>query len=109
MDILPIVIVVPHRQSKAEATRRLKTAIADAQIREAAKFKITEEKWDGNRLSFRIVLLGLPCTGTIDVGDDSAKAEVKLSWYQSHLTKSAEIFIQQRGLQILSGSSEPAS
>jgi hypothetical protein len=102
MDVTPIVVVVPHRHGKAEATRRLKAAIADAQIREAAKFKIAEEKWDGDRLSFRIALLGLPCIGTIDVGDDNARAEVKLSWYQSHMTKPAEAFIQQQGLQILS-------
>jgi hypothetical protein len=103
MDVTPIVVVVPHRHGRAEAIRRLKAAIEDAQIREAAKFKIAEENWEGDRLSFRIVLLGLPCTGTIDIGEDSARAEVKLSWYQSHMTRPAEAFIQQQGSQILSG------
>lgn len=103
MDVTPIIVIVPHRHGKAEATRRIKAAIEDAQIREAARFKIAEEKWEGDRLSFRIALLGLPCTGTIEIDEDSARAEVKLSWYQSHMTKSAEAFIRQQGLQILSG------
>jgi hypothetical protein len=102
MDVTPIVVIIPHRHGKVEATHRLKAAIEDAQIREATKFKIAEEKWEGDRLSFRIALLGLPCTGTIEIGEDSVRAEVKLSWYQSHMTKSAEAFIQQQGLQIFS-------
>jgi hypothetical protein len=103
MDVAPIVVIVPHRHGKVEAIRRLKAAIAAAQIREAAKFKIAEEKWDGDSLSFRIALLGLPCTGTIDIGEDSARAEFKLSWYQSHMIEPAKAFIQQQGLHILSG------
>jgi hypothetical protein len=103
MELEPIVVDFPHRHGKAEATRRIKAAIDEARTREAAKFKVAEENWDGDRLTFRIALLGLPCTGTIDVGDDSARAAVKLSWYASHLTKPAEAYIRQEGARILSG------
>jgi Putative polyhydroxyalkanoic acid system protein (PHA_gran_rgn) len=103
MELAPIVVDIPHRHGKAEATRRIKAAIDEARTREAAKFKVAEEHWDGDRLSFRIALLGQPCTGAIDIGDDSARAEVKLSWYASHLTKPAQAYIQQEGARILSG------
>ena len=102
MDPAPIVVVIPHRLGKAEAARRLKASIEEARTRDAAKMKVVEEKWDDNGLTFRVALLGLPCIGTIEIGDDRAKAEVKLSWYQSHLLKPAEDFIQQQGSQILS-------
>ena len=102
MDPAPIVVVIPHRLGKAEAARRLKASIEEARTRDAAKMKVVEEKWDDNGLTFRVALLGLPCTGTIEIGEDRAKAEVKLSWYQSHLLKPAEDFIQQQGSQILS-------
>jgi hypothetical protein len=103
MDPAPIVVVVPHRLGKAEATRRVKASIDEARTREAAKLKVVEEKWDDNGVRFRVALLGLPCTGTIEIGEDRAKAEVNLSWYQSHLLKPAEAFIQQQGQQIFSG------
>ena len=103
MDLPPIVVVIPHRHGKAEATRRVKAAIDDARTTHAAKFKVAEEAWAGDHLTFRIALLGQPCTGTIEVGDDSARAEVKLSWYSSHMTKPAEAFIQQEGARILAG------
>jgi len=103
MELAPIVVEIPHRHGKAEAARRIRAAIDEARTREAAKFKVAEENWDGDRLSFRIALLGQPCTGTIEVGEDKARAEVKLSWYASHLTKPAEVYIQQEGARILSG------
>jgi len=102
MELAPIVVEIPHRHGKAEAKRRIKAAIDEARTREAAKFKVAEEQWDGDCLTFRIALLGLPCTGTIAVGDSSARAEVKLSWYASHLTKPAKAYIQQEGARILS-------
>jgi hypothetical protein len=102
MDLAPIVVTVPHRLGKAEAIRRIRTRIDEARARDAAKFKIAEENWDDDGLTFRIALLGLPVTGTIEVGDEQARAEVRLSWYQSHIVKSAEAFIREEGARLLS-------
>lgn len=103
MDVAPIVVVIPHGHGKAEATRRIKAAIDAARTDYAAQFKVAEENWADDRLTFRVALLGQPCTGTIEVGEDNARAEVKLSWYSAHMAKPAEAFIQQKGTQILSG------
>lgn len=103
MDLAPIIITFPHQLGKAEARKRLQSAIDDAKVREAAKFKIAEENWDGDHLNYRVALLGLPCTGTIDIGEDTVRTEVKLSWYLSHMVNSAEAYIRQQASQILSG------
>jgi hypothetical protein len=103
MDPAPIVVVIPHSHGKAEAARRIRASIEEARTRYAAKFKPAEETWEGDRLKFRVQLLGQPCTGTIDIGDDNVRAEVHLSWYSSHMAKPAETFIQQEGVRILSG------
>ena len=103
MELEPIVVAIPHRHGRAEAMRRIKAGIADARTRYAAKFKVAEEHWEDERLTFRIALLGQPVTGTIEIGDDSARAEVKLSWYLGHMVKPAAAFIQQQGTEILSG------
>lgn len=102
MDLPPIIVTFPHRCDKAEASRRIRAAIDDARSRYAAKFKVAEEQWEGDQLKFRIALLGLPVTGTIDVGDNQTRAEVHLSWYQAHMVKPAEAFIQQEGARLLS-------
>jgi len=102
MELAPIVVVVPHRHDKAEAIQRLKAAIEEAKARDAAKFKIAEERWEGDCLTFRIALLGLPCTGKIDIGEDAVRAEVQLSWYLGHMARAVEEFIRQRGSTILS-------
>jgi len=41
-------------------------------------------------------------TGTIEIGDNQARAEVNLSWYQSHMVKPAEAFIRDEGARLLS-------
>jgi hypothetical protein len=101
MDVAPIVVVIPHSLGKAEATRRIKARIDEARKRYVAKLKVAEEHWDGDCLSFRIAMLGQPVTGTIDVADDSVRAEIKLSWYLGHMVKPAEAFIRQEGTQLL--------
>jgi hypothetical protein len=103
MDLAPIVVVIPNSRGKAEAMRRLKAGIDDARTRYAAKFKVAEETWDANRLTFRITLLGQPCTGTIEIGENDVRTEFKLSWYLGHITKQAEAFIQQEGALLLAG------
>lgn len=104
MDLAPIIVVTDHRHGKAEATRRITAAIDAARTTYAAKFRIAEEKWDGDTLTFRAALLGLPCTGTIVVGDDKVRTEVNLSWYMAHMVKPAEAFIQKQGAIVLSSS-----
>lgn len=103
MDIAPIVVTIPHSLGKAEATRRIKVRIEEARAHSAAKLKVAEEAWDGDRLSFRVALLGQPVTGAIDVGDDNVRIEVKLSWYLGHMVKPAEALIRQEGEKILAG------
>jgi hypothetical protein len=102
VDLAPIIVTVPHRLGKAEAIRRIKARIDEARTREAAEVKVAEENWDGDRLTFRIALLGLPVTGSIDVGDEQARAAVRLSWYQSHMVQPAEAFIREEGARLLS-------
>ena len=102
MESDPVVVVIPHRHGKAEAARRIKAGIEDARARYAAKLKVAEEKWEGDRLTFRAAVLGQTVNGTIDVGDDNARAEFKLTWFWAHMLKPAEELVRQEGTQVLS-------
>lgn len=100
MNPAPVIVVIPHSLGKAEAARRIKTQIDDARTRYAAKFKVAEETWDGDRLNFRVALLGQPVTGNIAVNDDNVRIEAKLSWYLGHLAKPAATLLQKEGMKV---------
>ena len=102
MDGQPVVVVIAHRLGKAEATNRIKAGLDDVRARYAAKLKVAEENWEGDRLSFRAAVLGQSVVGTIDVADDNARAQVTLTWFWSHMLKPAEDIIRQEGSQMLS-------
>jgi Putative polyhydroxyalkanoic acid system protein (PHA_gran_rgn) len=100
----PIVVNLPHGHGRAEAVRRVKAAIEEARARYPAELKVAEENWDGDRLRFRVALLGQSVTGSIDVADDQVRAEVLLTWLMGHLVQPAEALIRQEGERALSGS-----
>lgn len=102
MELDPIVVTFPHSLGKAEATRRIQAGLESARARYPAQLNVAEEKWDGDRLTFRATVLGQTITGTIDVADDSARAAVTLSWFYGHMVKPAEELLQKEGTQILS-------
>jgi|SRR6478609_5798799 hypothetical protein len=96
-----VVVTIPHRHGKEEATRRIKAAIEDARTRQAAKFKVAEEKWDGGHLDFRVAVLGQSIPGKIEVADDHVRAEVLLNWLIAHLVKPAEALLKEQGQRVL--------
>jgi hypothetical protein len=96
-----ITVTLPHAHGKAEATRRIKAAIVDACARYPAELKLAEEHWQGERLQFRVAALGQPITGTIEVGDDSVRAEVKLTWLMGHWVQPAEALLRREGERAL--------
>jgi len=100
----PIVVTIPHRHGKIEATRRIKTGIEDARTRYAAEFKVAEQTWEGDRLRYRVAVLGQTVTGTVDVTDAEVRVEVVLTWLMAHLVKPAEAIVRREGEAILGGS-----
>jgi hypothetical protein len=104
MELEPIIVTFPHSLGKAEAARRVKAGLTEALGRHKAQVKVAEEKWDGDRLTYRAAVLGQTVTGTIDVADDNVKVAATLSWFWGHMVKPAEALIQKEGTQILAGS-----
>jgi hypothetical protein len=99
----PVVVTIPHRHDKAEATRRIKAGIEDVCARYPAQLKVAEQNWDGDVLRFRAAVLGQTITGTIDVADDRVRTEVALTWLMGHLVKPAEALIKREGELMLRG------
>jgi hypothetical protein len=102
METEPVIVVIPHHLGKAEAINRIKAGLEEVRTRYATKLKVAEEKWEGDRLTFRAAVLGQSVVGTIDAGEDNARAEVRLTWFWSHMLKPAEEIIRQEGSRMLS-------
>jgi hypothetical protein len=96
-----VVVTIPHRHGKAEAARRLKAGLEEARKRYAAQLKVAEESWEGDRLRFRVAVLGQSLTGAIDIADDRVHTEVTLTWLMGHQVKAAEAIIEKEGRAML--------
>lgn len=96
----PLVVSIPHRLGRDEATRRLKTGLTRA-ASSIPVLKVDEERWDGDRMMFRVRALGQAASGHIDVADDYVRLEVTLPWLLQRFAEVAQIAIRNRGNLLL--------
>jgi len=96
----PLVVSIPHRLGRKEATRRLKTGLGRAAA-SIPVMQVEEERWEGDRMSFRIRALGQLATGNVDVGEDRVRVEVVLPWLLQRFAEMAQAAIRKRGQLLL--------
>jgi hypothetical protein len=96
----PLVVSIPHRLGRDEATRRLKAGLTRAAT-SIPVLKVDQERWDGDRMLFRVRALGQAASGQIDVADDHVRLEVTLPWLLQRFAEVAQVAIQKRGSLLL--------
>jgi hypothetical protein len=96
----PLVVSIPHRLGREEATRRLKAGLTRAAT-SIPVLKVDEERWEDNRMVFRVRALGQAAAGHLDVEDDHVKLEVMLPWLLQRFAEVAQVAIQNRGRLLL--------
>ena len=96
----PLVVSIPHRLGREEACRRLKTGLTRA-ASSMPVLKVDEEKWEGDRMIFRVRALGQAAGGHVDVGDDHIRVEVTLPWLLQRFAEVAQATIKNRGRLLL--------
>ena len=97
----PLIVEIPHRLGKDEAVRRLQTGFGRASSQLGNVFKVHEEVWSGDRLSFRFEAMRQMATGTIDVRDDNVRIEVVLPWLLAALASGIQSAIRKTGTLML--------
>ncbi len=97
----PLVVSIPHRLGREEATRRLKTGLTRA-ASSVPVLKVEEERWEQDRMIFRIRALGQAASGHLDVADDHVRLEVTLPWLLQRFAEVAQVAIRNRGNLLLS-------
>jgi hypothetical protein len=96
----PLVVSIPHRLGRAEAARRLKAGLTRA-ASSIPVLHVDEERWDGDRMIFRVRALGQAASGHIDVADDHVRLEVTLPWLLQRFAQVAQLAIKHRGNLLL--------
>jgi hypothetical protein len=96
----PLVVSIPHRLGREEATRRLKVGLTRA-ASGIPVLKVDEERWQENQMFFRVRALGQAASGHIDVADDHVRLEVVLPWLLQRFAEIAQVAIRNRGKLLL--------
>lgn len=96
----PLVVSIPHRLGREEAMRRLKTGLTRA-ASSVPVLHVDEERWEDNRMMFRVRALGQAAAGHVEVAEDHVKVEVVLPWLLQRFAQAAQIAIRNRGNLLL--------
>jgi hypothetical protein len=94
----PLIVSIPHSLGRDEAVRRLKTGLSRAAAN-VPVMSVEEERWDGNRMSFRVRALGQVAAGHVDVEDSHVRLEVTLPWLLQRfaaIQKSGQLLLTKR-------------
>jgi Putative polyhydroxyalkanoic acid system protein (PHA_gran_rgn) len=97
----PLVVLIPHRLGKPEASRRLKAGLADVRQNFSRLLTVQEEVWSDDQLRFRVSAIGQVASGTIDVQDDHVRLEVMLPWLLARLADRIQPAIRASGALML--------
>src|SRR6476646_9786325 len=92
----PLVVSIPHSLGREEAMRRLKAGLSRA-ASSVPVLKVDEERWEDNRMIFRVCALGQAAAGHVEGADDHVKVEVVLQCF----AQAAQVAIRNRGNLLL--------
>ena len=81
----PLVVTIPHRLGKDEALNRIKTGLTRAEGEFAWALRFDEQRWEGDRLDFRISAMAQHAQGSITVAEENVRVEVMLPWLLAKL------------------------
>ena len=96
----PLVVSIPHSLGREEAMRRLKAGLTRA-ASSVPVLQVDEERWEDNRMIFRVRALGQAAAGHVDVAEDHVRVEVVLPWLLQRFAEAAQIAIRNRGNRLL--------
>jgi hypothetical protein len=96
----PLVVSIPHRLGREEAIRRLQNGLKRV-AGSVPVLKVDEERWEEDRMIFRVHALGQAASGHVDVAEDHVRVEVMLPWLLQRFAEKAQAVIQNRGNRLL--------
>lgn len=97
----PFVAVIPHQLGRQAARQRIEDGLARIRSEVAMFATVVEDHWLGDRLQFRLRLLGQSLTGRIEVLEEAVRVEVDLPWIIASLANKIGTRISKEGTLLL--------
>ena len=97
----PIVVSIPHQLGKDEARRRLEGGFTRLQQQFSAQIASIDQRWEADRMDFRIGAMGQTISGHLEVMPDAVRVEIVLPWLLQMIAEKARGFIQKQGTLML--------
>jgi hypothetical protein len=99
----PITISIPHQLGRAEARRRIETGF-ESIIRQLPGGGTSNQRWDGDQLTFSVAGMGQTISGVVDVLDASVTMTIELpgvlgliaGGLKSRLEKAGQLLLTKR-------------
>ena len=92
----PVTINIPHQLGHAEARRRVEDGFGDLAKQIGGMGAVTK-RWDGDRMSFSLKVLGQGVTGVMDVADSAVKLEIMLPGLLAAMANKVKGALQKQG------------
>ena len=96
----PLIVSIPHSLGREEAVRRLKSGLTRA-ASHVPVLKVDEERWEDDRMIFRVRALGQSASGNVDVAYDHVRVEVTLPFLLQRFAEMVQTTIRARGKLLL--------
>ena len=96
----PLIVSIPHRLGREEATRRLKEGLTRVSS-SVPVLHLDEARWEADRMIFRVSAFGQLASGHVDVADDHVRVEVSLPWLLQRFAEVAQVALRNRGNLLL--------
>ncbi len=96
----PLVVSIPHRLGRDEAIKQIKGGLSRAAV-SVPVLSVDEERWEGDRMFFRVRAIGQAASGQIDVAEDHVRLEVTLPLLLQRFAQMAQNVIRERGQLLL--------
>ena len=97
----PLTIRIPHQLGRAEARRRIESGFSNMIRQVPGGGSAFTERWDGDRLSFSLALMGQAVKGSVDVLDAEVAMEIELPGVLGMIAASLKGGLQKAGQLLL--------
>jgi hypothetical protein len=97
----PITISIPHQLGRAEARRRIESGFTNMIRQVPGAGSTFSERWDDDRLSFSMAVMGQTVQGSIDVRDADVKMDIELPGVLGMIAASFKGGLQKAGQLLL--------
>lgn len=91
----------PHRHSQAEVKSRLVDAIAEARAKHPTLLAGAQETWSGDRMDFRLNVMGQTVTGDVMIDAEQVHLHVNLPFVLAMLADKIRPRIEAEGRKLL--------